>query len=204
MAPTRRRSTHPSPYGVHPGAAMEARAIAGLKAKTGRTLEEWIAEIRRVGPRTEPECAAWLKTQHELGTNYAKWLASRAAGGSLVQRDPDALVEAMYAGDKAALRSIHERLMKLALALGRDVTVTPCSTMVPIRRRYVIAQIKPASRTRVDLGLALKDTKANGRLLDTGGFAKKDRITHRIPITSVAEIDDEVVRWLRKAYEMDA
>ena len=46
--------------------------------------------------------------------------------------------------------------------------------------------------------------KPSGKLIDTGGFAKKDRITHRIPIVSLAEIDDEVRKWLKKAYELDA
>jgi hypothetical protein len=45
--------------------------------------------------------------------------------------------------------------------------------------------------------------KAKGRLIDTGGFAKKDRITHRIEITSPKDIDDEVKHWLKVAYERD-
>jgi hypothetical protein len=183
---------------------MEAKAVAGLKEKTGRSLEEWMMLVRKSGPPTEKARAAWLKDTHQLGTNYAKWLASRAEGSSLADYDPDALVAALYAGGKSGLRPIHDRLLALALALGKDVSVTPCSTIVPIRRRHVIAQIKPATNTRIDLGFALKDTKPTGRLVDTGGFAKKDRITHRIPIASVAEIDGEVQRWLRKAYEMDA
>ncbi len=76
--------------------------------------------------------------------------------------------------------------------------------MVPLYRNHVFAQIKPTTRTRIDLGFALGDTAARGRLIDTGGFAKKDRITHRIPITRVDEIDAEVEAWLHKAYEMDA
>ena len=36
------------------------------------------------------------------------------------------------------------------------------------------------------------------------GFAKKDRITHRIPLETVEEIDNEVKRWLKVAYDMDA
>ena len=50
----------------------------------------------------------------------------------------------------------------------------------------------------------LKDTAAKGRLIDTGGFAKKDRITHRIEITSLKDIDTEVKRWLKVAYDRDA
>ena len=70
-------------------------------------------------------------------------------------------------------------------------------------RNHVFAQIKPATRTRIDLGFALGGRKAEGRLLDTGGYAKKDRITHRIPLESVADIDNEVKRWLKIAYEED-
>jgi hypothetical protein len=65
-------------------------------------------------------------------------------------------------------------------------------------------QIKPATRTRIDFGFALGNTKATGRLIDTGGFAKKDRITHRIPIAALTEIDGEVKKWLRVAYDRDA
>jgi hypothetical protein len=79
----------------------------------------------------------------------------------------------------------------------------PCQTIVPLYRAHVFAEIKPSTLTRVDLGLALKDAKTPKRLVDTGGFAKKDRITRRIPIASVDEIDAEVERWIRKAYEMD-
>jgi len=45
----------------------------------------------------------------------------------------------------------------------------------------------------------------NGSLsrIDTGGFEKKDRITRRIEVRSKADIDDELKKWLKKAYEMD-
>jgi hypothetical protein len=75
---------------------------------------------------------------------------------------------------------------------------------VAIYRNHVIAQIKPSARTRIDFGLALKDTPAKGRLIDTGGLAKKDRITHRVEITSLDDVDAFVEKWLRRAYEMDA
>jgi hypothetical protein len=74
---------------------------------------------------------------------------------------------------------------------------------VSLYRNHVFAQIKPTTRTRIDMGFALGDTKATGRLIDTGGFAKKDRITHRIPIAGLADIDAEVEEWMRAAYERD-
>src|SRR5262249_53117031 len=113
-------------------------------------------------------------------------------------------VEEMFAGAKAGLRPLYDELLELCLKLGKDVKACPCQTIVPIYRAHVIAQLKPSTRTRLDLGFALGPTKASGRLIDTGGFAKKDRITHRIPIESRADIDVEAKRWLATAYAMDA
>src|SRR5689334_25124249 len=115
----------------------------------------------------------------------------------------DRYVEDMFAGPKAALRPLYDQLLRLGFSMGPDVKVCPCKTIVPLYRKHVFAQIKPTTRTRIDLGLALKDTKVPKRLIDTGGLAKKDRITHRIEITSVNDIDAEVKKWLKIAYDMD-
>lgn len=197
-------------YDVHPSVIMVQTLIAGLKEKTGRSLDEWIALVQKDGPADEKKRREWLKSRHGLGTNYAGWIAERSLGKgedgnpkAYLERAEE-YVEKMYSGGKAGLRPIYDALLKLGRSMGSDVMVCPCQTMVPFYRNHVFAQIKAATRTRVDLGLALKDTRTPKRLIDTGGFAKKDRITHRIEITSLSDIDDEVKRWLRKAYEMDA
>ncbi len=198
-------------YSVHPSVKMVQDWIAGLKAKTGRTLEAWIAHVKKSGPPTEVQRRDWLKKECGLGTNAAWWIAERAEGKGLEDGDPEAYlttaaqyVEAMYAGPKTGLRHIHDELIKLARKLGKDVKVCPCQTIVPLYRKHVFAEIKPATRTRIDLGFALGPMKPTGRLLDTGGYGKKNRITHRIPLSSIDEIDDEVKRWLKKAYDLDA
>ena len=109
-------------------------------------------------------------------------------------------VDDMYAGRKAGLRPLHDALVALARKLGKDIRICPCKTMVPIYRAHEIAEIKPATQTRIDFGLALGDTRATGRLIDTGGYARKERITHRVAITSDRDIDDEVRKWLRTPY----
>ena len=113
-------------------------------------------------------------------------------------------VEAMFAGGKAKLRPVYNALLKLGLKTGKEAKACPCKTIVPLYRNHVFAQIKPTTQTRIDMGFALGDMKPKGRLIDTGGFAKKDRITHRIPISSPADIDDEVKHWLKVAYDRDA
>lgn len=198
-------------YGVHPGVLMMQKWIAELKQKTGRSLEEWLAFIRKSGPKDEKTRRDWLKAEHGLGTNSAWWLAERADGKGTEVGDPDeylaaaeANVEQMFSGGKAALRPIYDALLKLGLKVGKEAKACPCQTIVPLYRNHVFAQIKPTTRTRIDFGFALGDMKAKGRLIDTGGFAKKDRITHRIEITSLKDIDDEVKHWLKVAYDRDA
>jgi len=197
-------------YDLHPSVAMHQSMVTGLKQKSGRTLEEWLDLVRKQGPQTRKERVAWLKTTYGLGLNFASLIAERSEGEGedwspegYLKRAPE-YVDKMFAGPKAALRPLYDALLSEGKKLGKDVRVCPCETIVPLYRNHVFAQVKPSTRTRIDFGLALKDTKTPKRLIDTGGFAKKDRITHRIEISSPADIDDEVRKWLKRAYEIDA
>jgi hypothetical protein len=198
-------------YSVHPGVLMTQKWIGELKQKTGRTLEEWLAHIKKAGPKDENERRVWLKEKFGLGTNTAWWLAERAGGKGAESGDPDLYlesaerdVEKMFSGGKSHLRPLYDALLKLGLKTGKEAKACPCQTIVPLYRNHVFAQIKPTTQTRIDLGFALGDLKPTGRLIDTGGFAKKDRITHRIPISSKEDIDDEVKHWLKVAYDRDS
>jgi hypothetical protein len=204
------RTKSPSGYDVHPSVAMVQNTKAKMKEKTGRSVEEWLQLIEKQAPAGEKERRAWLKEKHGLGMNYGWWLAEQSVGKGddgdpeTYLKQADESVTKMFSGAKAGLRPIYHALLKLGRSLGHDVKVCPCQTIVPFYRNHVFAQIKPTTRTRIDLGLALKDMKVPQRLIDTGGFAKKDRITRRIEITSLADIDEGVKKWLAKAYEMDA
>ena len=199
-------------YDVHPGVAMVQKWVAELKSKTGRSQEEWLALVRKEGPKNEKERREWLKTRHKLGTNSAWWIAERADGKAGEEDTPEGYlraaaryVEEQYAGPKEKLRPVYEELLRLGKLQGDDVKVCPCRTIVPLYRNHVFAQIKATTNSRVDLGLALTHYKGKlpKRLVDTGGLAKKDRITHRIGLESVAEIDSEVKKWLETAYHLD-
>ena len=210
MPRTATQSKKKSIYSVHPGVLMTQKWIGELKQKTGRSLEEWLEHIKKDGPADENSRRDWLKSEYGLGTNTAWWLAERSVGKGEESGDPDLYlqqaerdVEKMFSGGKAALRPIYDALLKLGLKTGKEAKACPCQTIVPLYRNHVFAQIKPATQTRIDLGFALGDMKPKGRLIDTGGFAKKDRITHRIPITSLDDIDDEVKHWLKVAYDRD-
>ncbi len=200
-------------YGVHPGVAMVQKSMAELKETTGRSLEEWIAIVQKEGPKDEKSRFAWLKTKHKLGMNRAGWIAERAGGKGGDSDTPEVYlksavryVEGQYAGPKEKLRPIFDELLRLGKSIGSDVKACPCKTIVPFYREHVFAQIKPTTNTRIDLGFALTHYKGKlpKRLIDTGGLAKKDRITHRIEITATEQVDGEVKKWLKTAYDLDA
>jgi len=199
-------------YDVHPGVAQAQKWIAELKPKTGRSLEEWIVLVKQNGPKEYAARRAWLKSKHNLGTNSAWWIAHRAEGKAGEEDSPEQYlaaaaryVEDQYSGKKSALRPMYERLLQLAKSLGSDVKACPCKTMVPLYRHHVFAQIKPATNSRLDFGLCFTTYKGElpKRLIDTGGLAKRDRITHRIEVTHPSEIDADLQKWLRAAYHLD-
>jgi hypothetical protein len=191
---------------------MVQKWVSELKEKTGRSLEAWIALAKKEGPKDDKKRHEWLKNKHKMGTNSASWISERVDGKGGEEDTPEAYlktavvyVEEQYAGPKEKLRPIYDELLTLGKSLGSDVKACPCKTIVPLYREHVFAQIKPTTNSRIDLGFALTHYKGKlpKRLVDTGGLAKKDRITHRIEITSADQIDEEVKKWLKTAYDLD-
>jgi len=204
-----------SPYALHPAVASVQSILDNLEGNTGKRLEAWLRLLAAKGPKDATKRRDWLKAQG-LGNTQASLVAERStpnkargfadtAEGYLASAAE--YVERQYAGKKAPLRPLYEAVLAMGLAIGPEAKACPCQTVVPLFRNHVFAQIKPSSLSRIDLGLALGDpTKLKGsdpRLLDTGGFAKKDRITHRIALTRPSDVDGTVRRWLEVAYQRD-
>ena len=179
-------------------------AIArNLPAKTGRTFDQWVALTRKQKPTSRAEAIAWLKSRHNLGTVTATFIAADATGQSIVDQyaDEGKLLDAMYSGEKASLRPVYGELTRAGRKLGKDVQLTVCKTYVGMRRARMFALVKPVTKSRVDLGLALDGVKPSGRLAKAPSSIGNARITHVIPIASKKEIDGEVRRWLKAAWE---
>lgn len=204
------------PYSLHPSVAYVQAILANLEKNSGRDLDAWIRMLQAKGPKDAKARVAWLKAQG-LGGTQAGVVAQRSLddAGHAFDDTPEGYlamapryVEQQYAGKKATLRPLYDALLELALGLGKDIKACPCETIVPLYRNHVFAQLKATTLTRLDLGLALGDPAnlkdPSGRLLDTGGFAKKDRLTHRIEVKVPADLDAMLERWLRTAYERDA
>ncbi len=174
--------------------------IANMPEKTGKPLADWIAILRASGLEKHGEMVKLLKSEHGMTHGFANLVAHEARGGVPVTASSgEDLVTAQYAGDKAALKPIHDALVKAARGFGKDVDPSPKKTYVSLRRAKQFALIQPSTKTRVDLGINLKGRAPDGRLEASGSF--NSMVSHRVKLASVDEVDDELIAWLREAYE---
>ncbi len=184
---------------------MTASIINNLVKKTGRSLDEWVELVRTQGPETRKERVQWLKSEHGLGHGQAQAVVSEAEKDATWSPPTgEALITAQYAGRKAHLRPIYDRLVAEVVALGNDVTLDPRKTYVAATRKRQFAVIQPTRQTHVDLGLALQEAEVAGRLEAAQGIGGSARITHRIALKTPEDVDQDVLGWLRAAYERDA
>ena len=105
------------------------------------------------------------------------------------------LVSAQYSGAKEALRPLHDAIVAFAQSLGDDVEIAPKKASVSLRRKKQFALITPATKTRIDLGLALKGDEPVGRLESYNAMC-----SHRVRLESESDFDEDVKGWMREAY----
>ena len=82
---------------------------------------------------------------------------------------------------------------------GSDVEAASNKTYVSLRRNKQFAIVQASTKTRVDLGLNLKGVESTERL--EGGVVFGGICTHKVRLSEASEADEEVVSWLKQAYE---
>lgn len=178
----------------------KASMIAGLREKTGKSLEDWLVILRGSGLAKHKEFMTLLKGEHGLTHGFANMIALQALqSDSHTADDPDALVAAQYAGGKAVLRPIYDKLLEAIGKFGKDIEVSPKKAYVSLRRGKQFAIIQPTTATRVDVGINLKGEATTERLEKSGSF--NAMVSHRVRVSAPTEVDKELVGWLKKAYE---
>ncbi len=202
MSPKSKVRPRKIPYAASVVVSMEAKWLARIEEKTGKSYAAWRDLVKQQGPAEGKARVAWLKKEHKLSPMTAHFIAAdryEDAGAY----NPQRCVATQYEGAKATLLPLYERLVWLGLGCGKDVTVRSCQTMVPLYRKHAFMQLTAATATRLDVGLALGERKAAGRLeLLVAG--KGNRITHVVRIGKASEIDKELGALVQAAYELGA
>jgi hypothetical protein len=174
-------------------AEATATMVKNIEAATGQKITEWIRRARASGFTKHGEILKWLKEKHGIGHGYANHIAKAALASDNTDE-----VAAQYAGKKAALIPLYEAVLKVVKSFGSDVEVAPKKNNVSIRRRKQFALLQPSTADRLDVGLILKGLKPTARLEASGSF--NAMFTHRVRVSSKADIDAELKGWLKQAY----
>ncbi|MET2986133.1 DUF4287 domain-containing protein [Aureibaculum conchae] len=169
--------------------------IDNMPEKTGKSLEQWKKILQTKDFAKHGEAVKYLKSEHQVTHGFANTIVTLSKDNN---DSADDLVTNQYKG-KESLFPIYEKLIATVSAFGNDVTITPKKGSVSIIRKRQFALIKPATKTRIDLGLKLKDKPITDRLGNSGPFGTM--CTHRVQIHSTAEVDEQLINWLTEAYQ---
>ncbi len=171
----------------------------GLLEKTGKPLDHWIKIVQQTNLEKHKAIIDYLKQEHGFSHGFANFVALKSRKSDAGSLDGEELLINQYKG-KEDLKPIFDCLVKEIEKFGNDITKTPKKDSLSIIRKRQFALIKPATKTRIDLGLKLKGKPTTERLGDSGPFGAM--CTHRVQLSRVEEVDQELVSWLKEAYEM--
>lgn len=175
--------------------------IDSMPEKIGKSLAEWIEILRASGLEKHGQMMKLLKGDFGVSHGYANTIVliyrQQADGG--VPADDD-LVAAQYTGPKASLKPIYGAVLAATAKFGPDVEIAPKKTYVSLRRKKQFAIVQAATKTQVDLGLNLKGVEPTDRL--EGGVVFSGMCTHKVRLFEANEVDEQVIEWLKQAYEL--
>ena len=179
---------------------MREQEIKWLVERTGDGLEAWNARVLETGIADEPTLRAWLTNNGVTGYPQMLLVMERLGYPDYLEATADELIDAQYV-DRPQLRPILDTILEMLPDIG-EVDVQARKTYVALLTpKRTMAAVQPATKTRVDLGLRLTPgEQTNERLARAPNFPQTS-VTHKIGLSSVADIDEFVGGLLRRAYE---
>lgn len=168
-----------------------------LWSRTGQDVAAWTERITAAGLPDEQSLRAWLAAEGVTGYPQALLVWESFGYPGFLIADAEQLIDGQYA-DRPQLRPILDAVLAALPALG-PVTVQARGTYVSlVSPRRTFAVVQATTKSRVDLGLRLATARPEGRLREAKNVGQA---TVRIPLSAPGDIDEEVLGWLRRAYE---
>jgi predicted transport protein len=175
--------------------------LRNLEEKTGKNLDQWIQIVDGSKATKHKEIIDYLKSEYGLTYGYANLIALKTR--ETREGEPPTgewLVDQQYSGNKSSLRPIYDAVIEKVNQFGDDVEIAPKKAYVSLRRNKQFAILQPSTKTRVDVGINLKGAEPEERLEVSGSF--NAMVSHRVGITEVNEVDDDLELWLKNAYDL--
>lgn len=175
------------------------KQLQNIETRTGKSLAELAEIVKSSGLTRHGEIRDMLKSSLGMGHGDANTLTRHVLGDLDAQASasPSGVLDEIYQGPKAALRPIHERLMAAIENFG-EFEVSPKKGYASLRRKKQFAMLGPATNTRFELGINAKGIPGTDRLLEqpAGGMCQ-----YKVKLTDASEVDDEVIGWVKAAYD---
>ena len=175
--------------------------IDNIQKKTGKSLDELAALVKSSGLTKHGEIRDLLKRELGLGHGDANTLVHvmLQSDGTRAAEDKsmDNVLDEIYLGAKAGFRPIHDALMKRINQFG-EFEILPKKGYISLRRKKQFAMIGPKTNTRFEVGINAKDFEKNARLLEQ---PKGSMCNYVVNLTDAKEVDDQLIVWLKSAFE---
>lgn len=172
--------------------------LENIQTRTGKKLDELYTLLSESGLKKHGEMRELLIQKLDLGYGDANLLAHQYRGQTEAQptasNDP---LDQYYSGKKAALRSIHEKIMEAVKDFG-EFEISPKKKNLSLRRKRQFATIGPGTKHRIEIGLNMKGIQGTERLLvqPPGGMCQ-----YKVFLSDMNEVDAELIGWIRQAYD---
>jgi hypothetical protein len=180
-----------------------ATQLSNIQTRTGKSLEQLAEILRSSGLSKHGELREMLKRDLGMGHGDANLLvhhALKSDGASAAQQanlsGEDVLTE-IYTGPKGGLRAVHDRLMDRITSFG-EFEIAPKKGYVSLRRKKQFAMIGPATNTQVEVGINSRTLVGGERLK---ALPPKGMCDFKVRLGEAAEVDDELIGWIRAAYD---
>lgn len=187
---------------------MAQGVAASMKARTGRSIDEWVSLVAESGldPLDQLAVRRWLKDVHGVPQN-SQWAIAFAAAekAGWTMPSPAEFADALFAGAKAGLRPLHDAIVARAASLGPDAEIQGRGGYTPVVRRTQFVAVGPGPRGTLRVGLRYRSAVPDDeRLSPAKGFAQATHWLHLEGGTDPQAAATALEGLLRAAYEQNA
>ena len=175
---------------------MVQKMFASIEEKYGKPVSYWVQLIQSSGLEKHGERVNLLKKEHGFAHGFANLVAHEAKNpvSEQTKSSTDELLVEQYKG-KEDLKEVYDQLISEVEKFGNDVEVAIKKSYVSLRRDVQFGIIQPSTKTRIDVGLVIKNEEVPYE--KAGSF--NSMCSHRIRMTPEVPVKD-VVKALNTAY----
>lgn len=178
----------------------EQTMVENLHKNTGKSLDQWVQIVHKASLEKHGEIIKFLKEQHAFTHGFANLVAHKSRGSDAGSAEnQDDLIQDQYKG-KEHFMPLYDKLIAHITQFGPDVEIAPKKSYVSLRRKKQFAILQPTTKTRFEININLKGQEPIGKL--EAITAANAMCSHKMNLTGESDLNEEVLSWIKKAYEM--